>query len=93
MTETTRLHAYADECDTVIASSLEDALVVLKEYGVTEPDPEYWEQVDDAEEIAIHCDATGAPTEPHSDADAGVVTKTAAEWCARGRGFLCTTEY
>lgn len=92
------LHVFTNDVDSVIADSPADALRVLSEtYGddfvedVLDPDAVY--QADDDDEISIHCDASGDPTEPDSDDDAGVITKTARQWCARGRGFLCTTEF
>jgi hypothetical protein len=87
------LHCFTDDCDTCVASSIEDAEAVMREYGITEHDPECWERVEDATEITIHCDSLGQPAIP---GDPGVepITKTAAEWVAsRGRGFLCTSEW
>lgn len=89
---TEAMHCFTDNCDTCVAASIEDALTVMEEYGVTDPDPEMWEQVEDAAEITIHCDADGVPAQP-GDPGVAPVTKTAAEWAAaQGRGFLCTTE-
>lgn len=89
------LHCYTDDCDTVIAESVEDANRAWEAWsgpsGVH--DPEAWDQVPDEQTITIHCDASGAPSTP-GDGGVGPVTKTAAEWAAgRGRGFLCTTEW
>jgi hypothetical protein len=90
----TVLHLFSNDTDSVIAATFEDALKVMAEtLGLDDLDPEAWEQVEDSSLISIHCDAEGNPAEPGSDADVGVTTKTAAEWCARGRGFLWTTEY
>lgn len=87
------LHVFTDDADKVVAASLEDAMAVLREYGLTDPDPEGYEQMDDADTVEIWCDANGVPTEPDSDGSA-LLSKTCAEWAAaRGRGFLCTSEY
>jgi hypothetical protein len=87
------LTVYTNDADTAIAESIDDAELVLKEYGYTEVDLETFDVVEPGEEITIHCDASGAPACP-GDPGVSPITKTAAEWVqARGRGFLCTSEY
>lgn len=88
------LHCFTDDCDTVIATSREDANAALDEWagGSTGHDPEMWDPVPDDEPITIHCDEKGEPSTP-GDKGVAPVTKTAAEWTKRGRGFLCTTEF
>lgn len=84
------LHCFTDDCDTVIAESVEDALRAHP--ATADLDPEMWEPVPDDAPITIHCDEKGEPAMP-GDPGVAPVTKTAAEWAKRGRGFLCTTEY
>jgi hypothetical protein len=89
-----QLHLYADDYETVIAYSVADALDVASDTTGAEYDRdavEYWGQVSDGQEVTIWCDPTGEPAEIDGD-DSTEVTKTAREWCARGRGYLCCTE-
>jgi hypothetical protein len=88
------MRVFTNDCEWCVAESVEDVVRLMDEYGYGEQDPEAWGPMDDAETISIHCDADGDPTEPGGDDDAGVVTRTAAEWAQlRGPGFLCTTEW
>ncbi len=88
------LSLFTDDCDTVIAYDLDDAMEVLREYGYTDPDPEAFGPMSDGDMLEIHCDAQGVPCEPGSQEDVGTITRTAAGWAAsRPRGFLCTTEF
>lgn len=91
------LHVFGDDCEWVIAFSLDDAREVLgKFWGGDFPDgPSWdcWEQQSDDSTMTVWCDAGGKPTEPHSEGSREV-TLTNREWCDRlGRGYLCTTEY
>ncbi len=89
------LHVFGDDCEWVVAASLEDAKAVLTEMGATLDDDfdETWAQEDDEMGHTIWCDSGGHPAEPHAAGNAPV-TLTCAEWAKRcGRGYLCTTEY
>lgn len=88
------LRVWTDDCDSCIAEDIEGVKRAMVAYGITECCfvPEHWDTLPDDEEITIHCDAGGNPATPGDDG-VSPVTKTAREWCARGPGFLCTTEY
>jgi hypothetical protein len=88
------LHVFGDDCEWVVAESLEDARAVLTELGYVPDDfEETWAQEDDEAGLAIWCDGDGEPGEPFATGNAPV-TLTYAEWAARcGRGYLCTTEW
>ena len=94
--ETPMLHVYANDCEWVVATSLEDAWAVYVESigGTVEQakadacDP--LEMVPDDKAIAIWADVDGKPCEIGD----GTLTKsTALEWATRcGRCYLASTE-
>lgn len=94
MSDETRLRAWTNDYDTCIAADIADVERVLRAYGYGPGDVDWTEfvPVADDTEITIHCDTSGNPATP-GDEGVGPITKTAREWCARGPGFLCTTEY
>jgi len=94
------LGVWCNGYEWVIARDLEDAIAVLGEhYGETLDDIDEAKERDRlrplpmSESISIFCDKRGNPTSPESDA-CEEIARTCSEWvAARGRGFLCTTEF
>ena len=100
MTDTSKFHAYTDKTDTIIGTSLEEALAgYLPQYG----DPEHvfnyadWKELDDGTDKTIVMDAE-APRSKRTR-----VTKTLREWIEwhiandhdpdNFQRLLCSTEY
>jgi hypothetical protein len=84
---------FTDECDYIVAETLDEALHLWKQHSgegaIT--DPEVWDQLEDSTPLKIYLDADGKLCDS-DDPGSNLVTKTAAEWTARGKGYLCTVE-
>jgi len=90
-----QLHLYTNEHDTVIATDLEDAVVVLEEHSgapiVSRGETMLIEQVPDDELVEIWCNAAGNPDVVEAPGNI-LVSKLAYEWAERGRGYLSCVE-
>ncbi len=90
----TEFRVFTNDYEWVIARDVADAKAVWHEQtgGDLEDADEYeWDECPPESTMTVWCDADGDPAEPHEDGS-NEVTKTFAEWAARGRGYLCTTE-
>jgi hypothetical protein len=81
------LTLFHNDCDWVVAASPEDAFAVCKEFGMEPPDDAPWEQWEPwGEERPLTMTFVDEPGDEKT-------TLTGAEWAAKGRGYLGSTEY
>lgn len=89
------LHVYSNDHETIVAESIDDAVVIWAEYTGYECltlEDTHLELVESDKVIPIWCNAKGEPDEPEAEGVL-VLRRTAAEWARqRGRGLLCCVD-
>lgn len=93
------LHLFTNGTDHVSAKDVNDAWDVW--CGITDERREDYDhdeetsfrQVSDEENLTIELEDEGPNGEEIPEGEVREYTLTAREWAAKGRGFLCSTEY